>query len=128
MKGASIVLIFMMVIAVGSGCASTQPTTDPIAVIQAFHDALNSGDLDEAMSYVTDHAKFITDNVYIGKAEVRGFFQGEVDRNIHYELSGLKLERDIVTWNVQAISDLGGFETPAEALVQGGKIVSFTDL
>ncbi len=128
MKGASIVLIFMLVIAVGSACASTQPITDPIAVIQAFHAALNSGDLDEAMSYVADHAKFITDNVYIGKAEVRDFLQGEVDRNIHYELSGLKLEGDIVTWNVQATSDLGEFENPTEALVQGGKIVSLTDL
>ena len=128
MKNATIVIISMLVIAVGSACASTQPTTDPIAVIQAFHDALNSGDLDEAMSYVTDHAKFITDNVYIGKAEVRDFFQGEVDRNTHYELSGLKLEGDIVTWNVQAASDLGGFESPSEALVRDGKIVSFTYL
>ncbi len=118
----------MLVTLLAAACASTQPTTDPIAVIEAFHDALNSGDLDEAMSYVTDHAKFITDNVYIGKAEVRDFFQGEIDRNIHFELTGLKLEGDIVTWNVRATSDLSGFERPAEALVQGGKIVSFTIL
>ena len=128
MKSPTVVLMSMLVTLLASACATTQPITEPVLVVEAFHDALNSGDLDAAMSYVTDHAKFITDNVYIGKAEVRDFFQGEVDRNIHYQLSGLKLEGDIVTWNVHATSDLSGFENPAEALVQGGKIVSFTDL
>ena len=128
MKSATIVLMIVLVIAVGSACASTQPITDPIEVIQAFHDALNSGDLDEAMSYVADDARFITFDVDIGKAQVRDFFQGELDRNVHYELSDLILEGDTVIWNVRGTDDLGGFDAPVEAVVQGGKIVSYTIL
>jgi ketosteroid isomerase-like protein len=119
----------MLVTLLASACASTQPITEPVAVIEAFHEALNDGDLDAAMNFVADDARFITDTLHEGKAQVRVFFEGVLATNPHYELSDLKLEGDTVTWIGQVTFEGGGFAPgPFEAVVQNGKIVSLMDL
>ena len=125
MKIHTIVAMSMLVTSLASACASTEPNTDPVSVIEAFHEALNNGDLDAAMSFVADDAKFITDTLYTGKAEVRGFYERVLGSDPHYELSDFKLEGDTVTWIAEVTQYEGEFSpTPTEAVVQNGKIVS----
>ena len=122
----TLIIVLILIVAVASACAPAQPT-DPASVMQAFYDALTAGDVDEAMSYVADDAKFILFEVHIGKTYARDIFQEEVDRNSHFELSDLKLEGDTVTWNLKRTSGPLVYETIVEAVVQDGKIVSYTE-
>ncbi len=130
MKSPTIVLISMLVILLASACASTQPITEPVAVIEAFYEALNDGDLDTAMGFVADDASFNIEGgysatTYTGTSQVQDLLQKVVDRNTQHELSDLILEGDTVTWILRSKSALGSFSGPEEAVVQGGKIVSF---
>ncbi len=130
MKSPTIVLMAMLVIILASACASTQPITEPVAVIEAFYEALNDGDMDTAMGFVADDASFnlktsATDTTYTGTAQVQDRFQQVVDRNTEHELSDLILEGDTVTWLLRVTSTLGPSSGPEEAVVQDGRIVFF---
>jgi ketosteroid isomerase-like protein len=125
MKSFTIAIIFMLVTVVASACGSTQPSTDPASVIQAFFEALNAGDLDGAMALVAEDAVFILHDVYTEKAQVRDHYQGEIDRNAHYELSDIQVAGDVVTLRLKETSDIVEFEDPFEGVVQEGKIQSF---
>ena len=130
MKSPTMVLMFMLVILLASACASTQPVTEPVAVIEAFYEALDDGDLDAAMGFVADDASFMivgpsTTTTYTGPAQIQDYFQRVVNRNTQHELSDLILEDDTVTWILGATSILGESSGATEAVVQGGKIVSF---
>ena len=129
MKSYTIVVMSMLVILLASACASARPITEPVSVIEAFHEALNDGDIDAAMSFVAEDARFVTDDIYTGKAEVRGFYERVLGSNPHFQLSDFKLEGDTVTWIAEVTRYEGGFPaTPTEAVVQNGKIVSLIDL
>ena len=129
MKSPTIVLMSILVILLASACASTQPITEPVAVIEAFHEALNDGDMDAAMNFVADDTRFILDTLYSGKAQVRNFYEGTMAINTPWELGDLKAEGIAVTWIGQSTHDDGGFAPgPFEAVVQNGKIVSFKAL
>ena len=126
MKSPTIVLMSMLVILLASACTSPQPITEPVAVIEAFHEALNDGDMDAAMNFVADDARFILDTLYAGKAQVRNFYEGTMAINTQWELGDLKAEGIAVTWIGQSTHDDGGnAPSPFEAVVQNGKIVSF---
>ena len=123
-------ILFIFVALVASACATTQPITEPVAVIEAFYEALNDGDLDTAMGFVADDASFMivgpsTTTTYTGPAQIQDYFQRVVNRNTQHELSDLILEDDTVTWILGATSILGESSGATEAVVQGGKIVSF---
>jgi ketosteroid isomerase-like protein len=129
MRNPKVVLFPVLLIFLASACASSQPITEPVAVIEAFYDALNDGDLDTAMGFVADDASFVTiartTTTYTGTAQVQDLLQKVVERNTQHELSDLIVEGDTVTWILRAKSALGSFSGPEEAVVQGGKIVSF---
>jgi len=130
MKSPTIVLMSILVILLASACASTQPITEPVAVIEAFYEALNDGDLDTAMDFVADDASFnmkrsLTDTTYTGTAQVQDYFQQVVDRNTQHELSDLILEGNTVTWLLKATSSLGSYTGPEDAVVQDGKTYPF---
>ncbi len=129
MKSPTIVFMSMLAILLASACASTQPITEPVAVIEAFYDALNDGDMDTAMGFVADDASFSIEGgfsatTYTGTAQVQDLLQKVVDRNTQHELSDLILEGGAVTWILRAKSALGSSSGPEDAVVQGGKIVS----
>jgi len=130
MKGYTVALISVLTVLLVSACASTQPITEPVAVIEAFHKALNDGDLDTAMSFVADDATFNirggpTITTYTGTEKVQDYLQQVVDRNSQHELSDLMLEGDTVTWVLRKTSSLGESSGTEEAVVQDGKIESF---
>ncbi len=123
MKSATIVLMFMLVIAVGSACASTQPITEPGLVIEAMYEALNEDDIDGAMAFLSDDALFVTGTVYRGKAQIREFVQGLADHQARYEVIDLQVKGEEVAWTLIGTMDVRSFERPIQAEVQDGKIV-----
>ena len=46
MKSPTIALMSTLVILLASACASAPPVTEPVAVIEAFYEALNDGDVE----------------------------------------------------------------------------------
>ena len=126
MKIITLVLMSMLVTLVASACASTQPITEPVSVIEAFYEALNNGDLDTAMSFVADDARFILGTLHTGKAQIRDFYQEGLRVNLHSELSDLRADGDKVSWTGKVTLGGGTFEDPYEAVVQRGMILSLT--
>ena len=124
MKSPRIVLISMLVILLASACASTQPITEPVLVVETFYEALNDGDLDTAISFVADDARFIIDTLLVGKAENRDFYQELLDLGYQSELSDLRADGDKVSWTEEATMSVGAHEHQLEAVVQEGMIVS----
>ena len=124
MRSFTIVLMSMLVTLLASACAAAQPITEPVSVIEAFYEALNDGDLDAAMSFVGDDAKFIIDTLYTGKTEIRDRLQEELDLGRHSELTDLREDGDKVSFVDK--QTLGGatYEAQVEAVVQEGLIVS----
>ncbi len=125
MKSPTVVLMSMLVPLLASACASAQPITEPAPVIEAFEEALNDGDLDAAMSFVADDARFIINSLYAGKAEIRKLYQGPLDLGYHSELSDLRADGDKVSWAGRVTIGGGVSEDSYEAVVQEGLIVSF---
>ena len=120
----------MLVTLLVSACASAEPITEPVAIIEAFYEALNDGDLDTAMGFIDDDASFIirggpTSTTYTEAVEVQDYLQQVIDRNSQHELIDLMLEGDTVSWVLNVTNTLGKSSGIEEAVVQDGKIVSF---
>jgi len=126
MKGYTVALISVLTVLLVSACASTQPITEPVAVVEAFFEALNEGDLDTAMSFVADDARFIIVAAYVGKADIRDFYQESLDLGFQAELSDLRAEGANVSWAQRTTIGGGTFEGQLEADVQDGLIVLLT--
>ncbi len=122
MKNVTVALMILLI----SACASTQAITEPVSVIEAFYEALNDGDLDTAISFVADDARFIIDILYVGKAEIRDFYREDLDVGSYYELSDLRADGETVSWTEKGTIGSVTYDDPYEAVVQEGKIVSFT--
>ena len=126
MKGYTVALISVLTGLLVSACASTQPITEPVAVIEAFYEALNEGDLDTAMSFVADDATFIRSAAYRGKADIRDFYQESLDLGFQAELSDLRADGDKASWMEKLTIGGGRFEVQLEAIVRDGLIVTLT--
>lgn len=126
MKRFTLVFMPMLVTLVASACALTQPITEPVSVIEAFYEALNDGDLDTAMSFVADDARFILGTLHTGKAKIRDFYAEGLRVNLHSELSDLRADGDKVSWTGKVTLGGGTFEDSYEAVVQKGMILSLT--
>jgi len=129
-KNLTVAVVSMLVTLLGSACTSTQPITEPVAVIEAFHQALSDGDMDAAMNFVADDAEFNFDRVYAGKAEIRELFQESMNLKVQWELTNLNVQDGTVMFDFRGINEFGGgaVDGSTEAVVQNGKIVSMTDL
>jgi hypothetical protein len=110
--------------------------TDPKSVFDGFHAAVNAHDVDAALAFFADDAvvQFPNQpppNVYRGTAEIRAWLQGDADQHIQVTTEQLNLAGDKLTWIGKVVTDdvrgLGiTIEGPAEAIIQGGKITSFS--
>ncbi len=125
MKSRAVILMTMLVTLLASACATTQPITEPVAVVEAFYEALSDGDLDAALSFVADDARFLHDTLYVGKAQVRDFYETGLASRLLFELSDLRADGEKVSWTETATSSVGAHDSPFEAVVQEGMIVSF---
>jgi ketosteroid isomerase-like protein len=113
--------------------------TDPMAVVQAFNDASNSGDIERVLAFFTDDSIIRTvppppppdPGVYTGKQEIRAWFEPQMP-NLHVEPSNFNASGDTVTWDAivsgAPFQQMGidSFDVTASATVQGGKVTFFT--
>jgi ketosteroid isomerase-like protein len=113
--------------------------TDPMAVVQAFNDASNSGDIERVLAFFSDDAVIRTvppppppaSEISTGKQQIREWFEPQLP-NLHVASSNLKTSGDTVTWDATVSGDMfrqqgiDSFDVMAEAVVKGGKITSFT--
>jgi ketosteroid isomerase-like protein len=79
--------------------------TDPLSIVNAWLDALNAGDIDTALSYLSDDAVVTMvppgtpgdDGIFTGKEEVRGWYEGLVAAKGVATLSDCQVEGESVT-------------------------------
>ncbi len=125
MKSPPVVLMSMLVTLLGSACASTQPITEPVAVIEAFEDALNDGDLDTAMSFVADDAIFVVGSLYTGKTEITELYRELLGVGYQSELSDLRGDGDKVSWEGRLTIGGSVITDLHEAVVMEGMIETY---
>jgi ketosteroid isomerase-like protein len=118
-----------------TGCGGGGRPTDPAGVMDAYTDAINAGDVELALSYVAEDAVYDRPGgQFVGKAEVRGFVEDLIARNVEVELIGERaVDGDTVTWTSHVTID--DPENPGTRLdltnnslsvVQNGLIVQHT--
>jgi ketosteroid isomerase-like protein len=101
--------------------------TDPLAVVQAYEDAINAGNVEGAMALLADDALISTLHSlsYQGKDQIESFLRIAVAGKIHFEVIGKRhVVGNTVTW-IETIT-FGGrqYRARSEALVQAGQITS----
>ena len=113
--------------------------TDPMSVVNAWHDALNGYDIDAALSYLADGAEVTIvppldggSGVYSGKEEIRGLYEGFVAANFSCALSDCQVDGETVTcidtYTDDGLKAMGVDFIEGEwvAAVREGKIQSYT--
>jgi hypothetical protein len=113
--------------------------TDPVSVVNAWHDALNGYDVDTALSYLADSAVVTIvpplaggSGVYSGREEIRGLYEGFVAANFSCALSDCQVEGETVTcidtYTDDGLKAMGVDFIQGEwvAVVREGKIQSYT--
>jgi ketosteroid isomerase-like protein len=107
---------------------------DPATLVKAFDAACNAGDIERVMAFFAENAvlKSAQDpKIYTGKQQIREWFAPQMN-HIHIVSKNHQVTGDTVTWEGTLSGDLvkqmgsDAFEQIAEAIVQDGKIVSFT--
>jgi hypothetical protein len=105
------------------------PTNDPLSaakVVQAFWDALNAGDLDTAMVYVSDEITCANYCHFSGKLIFQSYLQAFVNSGYSTKISDLKAVGNIVTYSWESYQN-GLFQRRGEEdemmEVEGGKII-----
>jgi hypothetical protein len=105
------------------------PTNDPLSaakVVQAFWNALNSGDLDTAMVYVADDVKCAGFCYFKGKVAFQSYLQGYLDAGFTTEISDVRNVGSIVTYSWEAYRNgnfVRGGDGDEVMQVEDGKIV-----
>ena len=136
-KITSVVVVLMVLAGLfGFTIGTHAQATDPEAVFNALHAAINAHDVDGALAFFADDAvvQFPNQpppNVFRGKTEMRAWLQGDANQHIQVKTEQFKVAGDRMTWiakvDVDDVRPLGiTIEGPVEAVVQNGKITSFT--
>ena len=125
-----ILLSAMLVIAAGASARGT----DPLRVIRAFQDAINSGNVDAAVTRFA-HDAVVSNTLgrrFVSTAKIRGLIQKNVDAGIHLVPEDLHAVGDRVTWKVSESNSvyqrlgLRVVEMTTSVIVQSGRIKSWT--
>ncbi len=128
MKRITIGILLILFTVTASACGPTQTNTDPAAVIQAYFEALDAGDVEGAQAFVADDANFnIVGDVLTGKTQIQEYNQEAVLDNPNFELSNIQVDGDTVTYTNKVTIGSRIFTLTSEAIVQEGKIVSVID-
>jgi hypothetical protein len=113
---------------------SISAQTDAIGLADAFHTALNRGDVEGALAFFTADAsaQFPKQSAGIvqGTAELREWLEGDVARNIHVSAENVQADAERATWTARV--DLDGLRPLGitlvgltEITVRKGKISAF---
>jgi hypothetical protein len=137
METRTVALVALFVVLAMPLAVSAQET-DPLAVVNAWHDALNAYDIDAALSHFADGAEvtFVPplegSGVYSGKEQIRALYEGFVAANFDCTLSDCRVDGDTVTCidtytdeDFQAMG-VDFIEGEWVGIVRDGKIQSYT--
>jgi limonene-1,2-epoxide hydrolase len=110
------------------------PTNDPLQsakVVQAFWDALETGDLEAAMAYVADDAVCAGFCYFKGKERFRSYLQGYLTGGYSTKISDLRNVGSIVTYS-WAVYRNGNFVRSGDndevMHIEDGKIIYWENL
>lgn len=116
-------------------------TGDPAAVIRAFYEASNAGNVEAAIAQIAPDAvfTFAVDNParpegvrFVGAEGLRQRFQIQASENVVDEISGLRVLGNRVTWtdlhtnNAFRRLSVAPLEFRGEGVIENGKITSLT--
>ena len=111
---------------VGGSSASNSQSADAVAVVRGYYDAFNKKQIDQAVTYIADDARFINPTGdYTGKAQIREHLQGIANEGLSFDLSQFKNDNGRVTYaykvliNGELVEEGDGGLT----IVKNGKIV-----
>ena len=134
-----IVVLMALVAMLALPSALCAQETDPMSVVNAWHDALNGYDIDAALSYLADAAVITIvppldggSGVYSGKEEIRSLYEGFVAANFSCALSNCQVEGETVTcidtYTDDGLKSMGVDFIEGEwvATMREGKIQSYT--
>ena len=132
MKTRTIVLMMLLVL-LALPTALYAQETDLEALITAYYEAVNAGDVESALSYFADDAviNIVPFGTHTGKEEIRAYLEGAVALNATLEPENLQVEGDTLTLTVwYSDDDLRALSLKLEGItevtIQGGKIVTET--
>jgi ketosteroid isomerase-like protein len=130
----------VMVLVLALSVAVHAQDTDPLSIVNAWLDALNAADVDQALSYLADDAVVTMvppatpddDGIFTGKEEIRGWYEGLVAAEGVAALSDCQVEGESVTCidtytdgGLQAMG-IDAIDGPLALIVRDGKIQSYT--
>jgi hypothetical protein len=115
-------------------------SVDPASVIEGLYAAMNAHNVDAALGFFAGDAVRTelppppgSTGRFTGLEENRGQLNRSMAANIHGELSNLLVDGDNVAWTAKVSVDrwrqlnLGALDFDGAAVVQGGKIKSWTN-
>ena len=139
MVKAGMIAVMMSVVLLALPVVLYAQESDPMSIINAWVEALNSGDIDAAMSYLADDAVVQilppapgTSGVFSGKGEIRGWYETVVGQHGMTALSDCQIDGEIVTcvntYAEDSFRSLGVDSVVGEwvAVLREGKLQSYT--
>jgi hypothetical protein len=136
---ARVIVVTMSVVLLALPVALYAQEPDPMAIINAWVEALNAGDIDAALSYLADDAVVQivppapgTSGVFSGKGEIRGWYETVVGQHGVTVLSDCQIDGETVTcvntYAEDSFRSLGIDSVVGEwvAVVREGKLQSYT--
>lgn len=106
--------------------AQSAQATDPAAIVKAYYDAYNAGDIDKAVSYLAEDVTFVNPTgTFVGKAKARENLQAIKKDGLTFELSNFKDVNGRVTYSYKVVIGGTAVETGDGGLtiVKNGLIV-----
>ena len=111
---------------------------EAVALVNALNQASNGDDVERALAFFAADAVVTTpptpsgQTIWTGTQQVRALLQWQVDEHFHAAARNIHVTGNTVTWDSTVALDifrrmgLDGVELAVEAVVQDGKITSFT--
>lgn len=82
----------------GQIAPAAQQIADPEAVVEAFAEAINAGDIDAAVAlFAEDGAINLVNNSFVGPAEIRGDLQNQIDNGINFTNVSIEVSGNTAT-------------------------------
>jgi hypothetical protein len=109
-----------------SACAPSADSSDPIVVVKNYYEALNTQNLDLAMSFIASDAVFINPTgTYEGTSAIRESLEGLGLDGITFELSNFRNTNGSVSYDYKVLQgdNLLDQGTNGLTIVENGKIV-----
>ena len=127
MKTKNVLFILFITLCVAqalAACGASAPA-DPAAIAQNFYAALNQGDVDTAMTFVSEDVQCRGACYLNGIESFRSYIQGGINANGKTEISDLKVEGDTVTYHWIAYTKEGFIDAQGEETlnIKDGKII-----